>query len=175
MQFLGALRLYKPDVLILAIGVTLLTSLLKNTLLKNCNKKLFFFLPFAIGPAVYAGYKMIATASVCPVTGTLALTLEGGFACGCAATLYYIVYEQFFRKKQSQNPLYPLLEGLVPDDKKQEAADLLYQAGQEQKGDELKAFCDSLLTEYSPELSDAERTAAVAAVCSVLDKLFPSE
>ena len=50
--------------------------------------------------------------------------LEGAFACGCAATLYYVVYEQFFRAKTdgAAEPLAPLLEGFVPEEKREEAS-----------------------------------------------------
>lgn len=172
-QYLGSLRLYKPDVLCLALGVTLLTSLIKKTLLKNCEKKVYFFLPFAIGFFVYLVYRLLVTMSLSPLSGGFADTLEGGFACGCAATVYYIVYKQFFRAKESENPVYPLLEGLIPDDKRKEAAELLSEAGQELQGEELRAFALSIFAEYSPELSEAEKAAAVAALCALLEKLYP--
>ena len=98
-QYLSTFRLYGWDVLLLAGGVTLLTSLLKKTVLKNAPKKLFVFLPFALGIVLYAIYRALVTLSAEPFTTGLAATVEGGFACGCAATLYYVVYEQFFRKR----------------------------------------------------------------------------
>ena len=98
-QYLSTFRLYGWDVLLLAGGVTLLTSLLKKTVLKNAPKKLFVFLPFALGIVLYAIYRSLVTLSAEPFTTGLAATVEGGFACGCAATLYYVVYEQFFRKR----------------------------------------------------------------------------
>ena len=100
-QYLSTFRLYGWDVLLLAGGVTLLTSLLKKTVLKNAPKKLFVFLPFALGIVLYAIYRALVTLSAEPFTTGLAATVEGGFACGCAATLYYVVYEQFFRKRPS--------------------------------------------------------------------------
>ena len=97
-QYLGAFRVFDADVLLLALGVTLVTSLLKKTVFKNASKKLYVILPFVLGAVFYAAYRMLATLSVAPLTETLAQTAEGGFACGCAATLYYVIYEQFVRK-----------------------------------------------------------------------------
>ena len=48
LQFFNAFRTFGADILLLALGVTLFTSLLKKTVMKNCNKKAFVFLPFAI-------------------------------------------------------------------------------------------------------------------------------
>ena len=91
-KYLSVFRAYGADVLLLALGVTLLTSLLKKTVMKNCPKKLFVFLPFAIGIVCYAVYRALATLSAAPFTTELAKTVEGGFASGCAATLYALFY-----------------------------------------------------------------------------------
>lgn len=98
-QYLSAFRLYGWDVLLLAGGVCLLTSLLKKTVLKKFSNKLCVFVPFALGILLYAVWRALVTLSAEPFTTGLAATVEGGFACGCAATLYYVVYEQFFRRK----------------------------------------------------------------------------
>lgn len=100
-QYLSTFRLYGWDVLLLAGAVTLLTALLKKTVLKNASRKLYVFLPFAIGILLYAAYRGLVTLSPLPFTTNLAATIEGGFGCGCAATLYYVIYEQFFRKRET--------------------------------------------------------------------------
>ena len=104
-QYLSAFRTFGADVLALALGVTLVTSLFKKTVFKNRSKKLFVFLPFALGFVFYAVYRAIAARSAIPFTGELFRTCEGGFACGCAATLYYVVYEQFFRNLAGETML----------------------------------------------------------------------
>ena len=146
-QYLSTFRLYGWDVLLLAGGVSLLTALLKKTVLKNASKKLYVILPFALGIVLYAVYRALVTLSAAPFTAELAATLEGGFACGCAATLYYVVYEQFFRKKAdgeaadtgtaddggsqdadaggAASPVAPLLEGYVPEETRAEVAQAL--------------------------------------------------
>ena len=100
-QSLSAFRLYGWDVLLLAGAVSLLTALLKKTVLQNAPKKLYVFLPFALGILLYAVWRALVTLSAEPFTTGLAATLEGGFGCGCAATLYYVIYEQFIRKKKT--------------------------------------------------------------------------
>ncbi len=100
-QYLSAFRLYGWDVLLLAGAVSLLTALLKKTVLQNAPKKLYVFLPFALGILLYAVWRALVTLSAEPFTTGLAATLEGGFGCGCAATLYYVIYEQFIRKKKT--------------------------------------------------------------------------
>ena len=101
LQYLSAFRLFGGDVLVLGLAVTIAVSVLKKTALKNAPKKLFVFLPFALGTIVFAAFRCLAELSAAPLTSVLAATFEGGFACGCAATLYYVVYEQFLRVKQS--------------------------------------------------------------------------
>ena len=101
LQYLSAFRLFGGDVLVLGLAVTIAVSVLKKTALKNAPKKLFVFLPFARGTIVFAAFRCLAELSAAPLTNDLAATFEGGFACGCAATLYYVVYEQFLRVKQS--------------------------------------------------------------------------
>ncbi len=166
MQYLSTFRIYSPSVLILAAGVTLTCSLLKKTVLKNCPKKLFLFLPFAVGLAFYAAFHAIV-AGVCEaVAYSLSQTLEGGFACGCAATLYYVAYEQFFRKqKKTANPISPLLEGVVPEEKREEIAETLYAEGGKTPKEQLAAYVEETLRQHAePSLSEAEILASAKIV-----------
>ena len=101
LQYLSAFRLFGGDVLVLGFAVTVAVSVLKKTALRNASKKLFVFAPFVLGTLLFAAYRCLATLSAAPLTDDIAATFEGGFACGCAATLYYVVYEQFLRAKQS--------------------------------------------------------------------------
>ena len=99
LQYLSAFRLFGGDVLVLGLAVTILVSVLKKTALHGAPKKLFVFLPFALGTVLFAAWRCLAELSAAPLTSGLADTFEGGFACGCAATLYYVIYEQFLRVK----------------------------------------------------------------------------
>lgn len=152
-QIADVLRHFGADVLLLAAGVTLVTSLLKKTVLKRLSARLYVFLPFIIGILLYAVYRMIATWSILPLTGDIRITLEGGFSCGSAATLYYAVYEQFVRKDKT-SPVLPLLE-LVPEETRQEAADAIYAKRNEE---DFVSIVSELLLRYAPDATDDERT-----------------
>lgn len=160
-ELLGAFRAYGADVLLLAIGVSLTVSLLKKTVMKKVSKKYFVFLPFAVGLVYYAVYRAIVTASAAPFTSEIARTLEGGFACGCAATLYYVVYEQFFRGK-SVSPLYPLLEGLVPEEKREELSNLLYEEFPQKEESARHSFLEETLKTYCGDTMSEEELFKVA-------------
>ena len=180
-QYLNAFRTFGADVLLLALGVTLATSLFKKTVFKNCSKKLFVFLPFAIGLVVYTAYRALATWSIAPFTDELFQTCEGGFACGCAATLYYVVYEQFFRTHKTVkepsassplSPLAPLLQGYVAENFAEAAANKLLSGSVGLSGDELLRFISETLAEYAlPEVSQTELTTLSRLVTEFLLKL----
>lgn len=168
MQYLSTFRLYSAEVLLLAFGVTLVTSLLKKTVLKNVQSKVYVLLPFALGLAFYAVYRTIVTASLIPLSSEIGATFEGGFACGCAATLYYVIWEQFFRGNgESVSPLYPLLAGFVEETRRAEAANALYDGGSELDGEELNSFIAEVLREYVAEtVTDGE----FAALCKLIEE-----
>lgn len=200
-QYLSTFRLYGWDVLLLAGGVTLLTSLLKKTVLKNAPKKLFVFLPFALGIVLYAIYRALVTLSAEPFTTGLAATVEGGFACGCAATLYYVVYEQFFRKRPTADtgaadgagesetpdtgaaddadtdmgevipPVAPLLEGFVPEETRHAVARSLTEGARGKTGDALRTFVRETLFSAAPAATEAELLALTELVAAFLSSL----
>ena len=165
LQFFNAFRAFGADVLLLALGVTLVTSLLKKTVMKNCSKKVFVFLPFAIGLVVYAVYAALVTLSADPFTKNLMETLEKGFACGLAATMYYVLYEQFIRSPKSTahlDPLYTLLDGIVPEEQREEATGQLIEKCTGVEKEQLGKVIRQTLSPYvSPELSEMELSAAV--------------
>ena len=119
MQIFGAFRLYRWEVLLLAFGVTLCVSLLKKIVPERCPKKVYLFAPFLLGLLFYAAYAAIRERSAVYLVQNAATVLENGFACGCAATLYYLTYEQFFRAKKKQPALSSLLDGIVPQEKRE--------------------------------------------------------
>ena len=170
-QYLSAFRTFGADVLALALGVTLVTSLFKKTVFKNRSKMLFVFLPFALGLVFYAGYRAIAARSAIPFTEELFRTCEGGFACGCAATLYYVVYEQFFRGKKA-TALAPLLSGYVAEERLQEAEQELMQGSAGLEDEELLSFIEETLARYAlPETPLQELSALARLIAEYLMKL----
>ncbi len=172
MQFLKALEQYGADILLLAAGVCLITALLKKTVLKNCPNKVYVFLPFLIGIVLYAAYRAIVTWSALPFTEGIAATLEGGLGCGSAATVYYIFYEQFIRKGKTKLSLSPILGGIVPEEKCEEASDELLAGAKERPEEEIGVFVKETIIRYAGEsLTDAELEALVRALSTLLTAL----
>ena len=168
-RYLSAFRLYGADVLILALGVSLFTSLLKKTVLKSVSKKVFVFLPYLLGLVVYLIYSMIVTLSVEPLTVRLSETFEGGFAVGCAATLYYVVYEQFFRaNKKGVTVLTPLLDGIIPEENLEEVANEILGVCENKTQEEAENLVKEILARYGVSLTDRENEIYCKLVASYL-------
>ena len=183
LQYLSAFRLFGGDVLVLGLAVTVGVSVLKKTVLKNVTKKLYVLLPFILGAIVFAAYRCLAECSFAPLTAALCKTMEGGFACGCAATLYYVVYEQFLRvklpaadeEKQTQEArqagappapqaadaqetgLDALLCGYVPAEALAEAVSALREGSSQLTEAAFASFVREALVRYAPALDEAER------------------
>lgn len=171
-QYLSAFRLYGADVLLIALGVSACTSLLKKTVLKNRAKKLCVFAPFVLGTVFYAVFRAIATKSAAPFAADFAETLEGGFACGCAATLYYVIYEQFFRNRGDLPPVAELLAGIVPEEKLGEAAKELTAGSAQKSGEELLLFVTETLARYAdPPLTGTELALYTDTVAQFLESM----
>ena len=170
-QLVSVLRHFGLDVLLLALGVTLVTSLLKKTVLKKFPSKVYVFLPFILGLLFFAAYRMLTLWSITPLTKGIRDTIEGGFACGSAATLYYVVYEQFFRKKKTTvSPLLPLLEGIVPEGEREAAANELFE-GSKSALDMLPFVRETLLPYADDSLSEAEFDCAAQLIAEFLSTL----
>lgn len=194
LQYLSAFRLFGGDVLVLGLAVTIAVSVLKKTALKNAPKKLFVFLPFALGTIVFAAFRCLAELSAAPLTNDLAATFEGGFACGCAATLYYVVYEQFLRVKQSaagnaenaaaentgsaenaptdgarsaEETVRTLLKTFVSAETAEEAAKALSDGYKAMTKEAFGAFVSETIARFAPALGDEARSAAATMVENV--------
>ena len=96
-EFFNVLEKYSVNVLALALGVCIATSLIKKAVPAS-YKKYLTFIPFILGCIAYAIYMFICDNSYNVFSS---LTVEKGFECGAASTIYYIVYEQFIRGKKS--------------------------------------------------------------------------
>lgn len=171
LQYLSVFRLYSANVLLLALGVTLTTSLLKKTVLKNASRKFFVFLPFMLGFFFYGAYQAALTKSAAPFCADVALTAEGGLATGSVATLYYLVYEQFLRKRTggTVSPFYELLSGIVPEEKRQRVADEAYEGAKDLPEHELSAyFAEMLANACDPALLPEELEAYVKLMKNIL-------
>lgn len=94
-QVLDVMQEYSLKVLILAALVCGLTSIIKIWI-PDSKKKFLTFVPFILGIIVYSIYLLIAEGASEILKPD---TILSGFECGAAATIYYVLYEQFIRNK----------------------------------------------------------------------------
>ena len=111
-EIIDLFTLYGVDIVVLGAMTSAITQLLKTTALKNVANKIYTFLPFAIGTALYICYSAITHTDFCFPFENIFATLEKGISVGAAATLVYVVYEQSVRGKRSDMPQ-SLIEALV--------------------------------------------------------------
>ncbi len=168
-ELYGTLHRYGVDVLILALGVTLLTSLLKKTVMKSVSKKVFVFLPFGLGILIYALYSIFTRGGLCFTADAVTTLLKGGLETGCAATLYYVFYEQFLRGKFVMDPLLPLLE-CVPEERRQEASEAIRDAAMGD-ADAFQGIREQLAQYADPPLTEEELSATAELLKEFLDTL----
>lgn len=95
-QFINAIEKYSMDTLALGIVVCLITATVKRIIPAKLKKYLTFF-PFVCGVVVYGGYLYINSAGLENIL--IVSTVVKGVECGAAATIYYVLYEQFVRQK----------------------------------------------------------------------------
>ena len=163
--------------LLLALGVALVTFILKKTV-KKLPEKVFTFLPFALGILAFAVYRAIATLSWAPFTTEIVTTLEGGFTCGCAAILCFVACDKLLKKVgergsgEAVTPVTPLLEGYVADDKLAETAATLMEGSAGLTEEELPQFVrETLSAAVLPETTEAELLALCALVGAYLSQI----
>lgn len=118
-QIIDTFTFYGVDVALLALATAILTQVLKITILKKVQKKILTFLPFTFGTLLYAVYAAVRNMSAEYLLQNFAEILEHGLAIGSLATLLYVLYEQFIRKKsglsETEQVVSALIEGFVPD------------------------------------------------------------
>lgn len=118
-EIIDLITFYGVDVVVLAIATAALTQLLKTTLLKKAPNKVYTFIPFLIGVILYAIYAAISRVSFCYIAENAAYILEQGIKVGAAATVIYVLYEQFVRGKVCasvpENAVAEIIQGYVAE------------------------------------------------------------
>lgn len=131
-QIIDAFTFYGADVILLAAATAVLTQLLKITLFKGARKKLATFLPFMLGTLLYAVYAAVRNLSFVYLFEEYVSIIEHGVSVGAAATLYYVLYEQFVREKSklsaTEKVIATLIESYVPSDGLEAAAKAVAEA-----------------------------------------------
>lgn len=129
-EIIDAFTFYGLDVTCLAALTFATVQLCKLTFLKKLPKKLFTFLPFILGTLFYAAYAAVKNLSLEFLLVNYVSVIEHGISVGAAATLAYVLYEQFVREKKrglsaSEGIISTLIEGYVPADSVERVAKLI--------------------------------------------------
>ncbi len=154
-QIIDAFAFYGFDVILLAALTSITVQILKKTVLKRCNKKVFTFLPFIFGTLFYAAYTAVRHLSLEFLVENYITVLEYGFSVGTLATLTYVCYEQFLQNKSTvsatEGVIATLIAGYVPNDSVENVAKLIAEAiGKDVLGDGAKKTAE-ILTENQSE------------------------
>lgn len=154
-QIIDAFAFYGFDVIVLGALTSVTVQILKKTLLKKCNKKVFTFLPFIFGTLFYAAYAAVRHLSLEYLIENYITVMEYGFSVGALSTLTYVCYEQFLQNKTTvsatEGVIATLIAGYVPSDSVENVAKLIAEAiGRDVLGDGAKRTAE-ILTENQCE------------------------
>ncbi len=132
-EIIDAFTFYGLDVILLAAATAVAVQLCKVTFLKRLNRKIVTFLPFTLGTLFYAAYAAGKNLSLAYLVTEYVSVLEHGVAVGAAATLLYVLYEQFVREKKqgltaAEGVIATLIEGYVPTKSAERVAKLVAEA-----------------------------------------------
>ena len=154
-QIIDAFAFYGFDVIVLGALTSVTVQILKKTLLKKCNKKIFTFLPFIFGTLFYAAYAAVRHLSLEYLIENYITVMEYGFSVGALSTLTFVCYEQFLQNKTTvsatEGVIATLIAGYVPSDSVENVAKLIAEAiGRDVLGDGAKRTAE-ILTENQCE------------------------
>ncbi|MGN0813103.1 MAG: hypothetical protein ACI4MQ_06325 [Candidatus Coproplasma sp.] len=158
-QIIDAFAFYGFDVIVLAALTSLIVQIVKKTLLKRCNKKVFTFLPFIFGTLFYAAYAAVRHLSLEYLIENYITVLEYGFSVGTLSTLTYVCYEQFLQNKTqvsaTEGVIATLIAGYVPSDSVENVAKLIAEAiGKDVLGDGAKKTAEILTANQSEGVTE---------------------
>lgn len=157
-QIIDAFAFYGFDVIALATLTTITVQILKKTVLKKCNNKIYTFLPFVFGTLFYAAYAAVRQLSLEYLIENYVSVLEHGFSVGTLATLTYVCYEQFLQNKRSvsatEGVIATLIAGYVPSDAVEKVAKLIAEAiGRDVTGDGAQKTAEILAQNQLEDIS----------------------
>ncbi len=125
-QILDLFVFYGIDTVLLASLTAICVQLLKISLFKRMQNKLYTLMPFVIGTLFYAVYASVIHADWAYVLKEYVSVLEHGVSVGALATLEYVLYEQFVREKPKtdamESVIQTLIEGYVPTNQVEQTA-----------------------------------------------------
>lgn len=154
-KIIDTFAFYGFDVALLAFLTAFAVQILKVTLFKKRKKKLLTFLPFIIGTLFYAAYYALKNLCLYCLVKDYISVLEHGFAVGSAATLAYVLYEQFVREKdtlsETQHVVATLIEGFVPADSIDKVAKAVCEAIERDVTGDGARRAQEIISEYAGE------------------------
>lgn len=158
-QIIDAFAFYGFDVVLLAALTSVTVQIIKKTLLKRCNKKIYTFLPFIFGTVFYAAYAAVRNLNLQYLIENYVSVLEHGFSVGALSTLTYVCYEQFLQNKKTtsatEGVISALIAGYVPNDKTESVAKLIAEAIEKDVlGDGAKKTAEILAENQAEEVSE---------------------
>lgn len=163
-EILDAFSFYGLDIMLLAALTTIVVQILKISILKKCQKKIYTFLPFIVGCLFYGAYTVLYNMDFRILLTQYVDIIEHGFSVGALSTIIYVCYEQFIRGKQEQSAtagvIATLIEGYVPTDELDNAAERIAEAiekdvtgeGAVKAADILKDYCGDEVDETNIKL-----------------------
>lgn len=141
-EIVDLFALYGVDVVVLAIITTAAVQILKTTVLKKADSKLYTALPFIIGIVLYFAYFLLTRPDFGYTVKNMAYIIEQGLTVGGAATAVYVIYEQFVRGRNVDkgSVVRGLLEGFTDGDALDIAAEEILK-GEKSSAEILKDAC----------------------------------
>lgn len=124
-QIVDMFTYYGVDVVVLAALTCAITQVLKTTLLKNAQKKLYTFLPYIIGIVLYAAYAAASRPDIGYLAANFAAIANKGISVGALATIVYVAYGHLAKggpQAQKTEIICLLLTGYIGEDIKEKAA-----------------------------------------------------
>ena len=176
-EIIDLFTFYGVDVAALGILTCGLTQILKTTVFKKAPNKVYTFLPFALGIALYFGYAAVAHTELFGSAEYIAYIFERGLSVGAAATMVYVIYEQFVKGKYSDPyrcAVTELLKGYFDGEKLGALAEKITAAclGEREKAQE--AVEKLLISEAAGELSAEEIKILARIIAKTLERLNTS-
>ncbi len=173
-EIMDLFTLYGVDVAALGIVTSALTQILKKTLLKKAPAKIYTFLPFALGLALYFMYAAATGPKAFCSPENIGRMFERGLSVGAAATMVYVIYEQFLRGKKGENAdslaVACILEGYFSGDKLSTVAQSIANECAGTETDVAEKIEKLLLCESEEEMNAAEAKAISRLIARLLEK-----
>lgn len=173
-EIIDMVTFYGLDVALLAAVTCAAVQLLKNCVLKNCNKKILTFLPFLLGILLYAALFAAENADFFAPFRSLTEVAERGFSVGALSTVIYVCYEQFIRGSNAsaaESIVATLIGGYVSDESLESAAKEIAEAVAEDAAAAVERAAEILSSHAEGRLTEREAQLLAGLIVGTLSLL----